>query len=95
MKASEIIIVNGLQNFEAESVRKPSGHIIVEGSVVADTLTCAHCGYTWIPIKGSGKIRGWCTHCNKVTCGRPECMECLPMEKRIDLYEKGKIKTLK
>lgn len=95
MKASDILIVNGLQKFEAESVHKPSGAIIVEGMHIADTLTCKHCGYTWIPVKGSGKVRGWCGSCGGVTCGRPECNVCVPYAKKIDMYEKGLIKNLK
>lgn len=95
MKASDILIIGGTQKFEAESVSKPSGAIILDGMHLADTLTCKHCGFTWIPIVGSGKIRGWCSKCNGVTCGRPECDNCYPAEKRLDDYEKGKLKTLK
>jgi hypothetical protein len=94
MKASDILIIGGSQKFEAESVSKPSGHIIVEGQVICDTLTCKHCGYIWVPIKGSGKKRGWCGKCNGVTCGRPECDTCVPLEKKLDMYESGKLKTL-
>jgi hypothetical protein len=95
MKASDILIINGQQKFEVEPIRKPNGHIIIEGQEIADTLQCCHCGHHWIPVKGSGRTRGFCTKCNGVTCGRPECMECVPYEKRLDLYEKGKLKILK
>jgi hypothetical protein len=95
MRADELFIIEGLKKFEAKSVSKQaSGAIIVEGMHIADTLTCCHCGYTWIPIKGSGKIRGFCTGCQGVTCGRPECDPCVPLEKKMELYEKGKIKSL-
>lgn len=79
----------------AESVRKPSGAIIMDGNHVADTLTCVHCGHMWIPIKGSGITRGWCRHCDGVTCGAPECMKCVPFEKKMTEYEKGKRKNLR
>jgi uncharacterized ferredoxin-like protein len=95
LKASDILIIGGSQKFEAESVRKPSGAIILDGMHLADTLQCEHCGYTWIPIMGSGKVRGWCNKCNGPTCGSKECHECLPMQKRIEQYEKGVIKILK
>jgi hypothetical protein len=95
MKASDILIINGKQDFEAESVRKPSGHIIIEGSEVADTMKCVHCGHQWIPIKGSGRTRGFCTKCNGVTCGSPECMPCYPFEQRLDDYERNRLKILK
>ena len=94
MRADELLIIDRLRTFETLSVNKPSGAIIVDGMHIADTLTCVHCGYTWIPIKGSGKIRGFCGKCHGVTCGRPECITCLPKEKRLDLYEKGKIRVL-
>jgi hypothetical protein len=74
---------------KVQTVRKPHGALILEGQQVADTLTCCHCGKMWIPIKGSGKLRGFCTKCGDVTCGL-ECQGlCIPMEKRLDLYEKG------
>ena len=95
MKASDILIIGGSQKFEAESVSKPSGAIILDGMHLADTLTCKHCGYTWIPIKGSGKTRGWCGSCGGVTCGSHKCNTCVPFEKKLDMYEKGKLNILK
>ena len=91
MKASDILIIDGRTTFDVEPIRKPSGHIIVEGQVVCDTIKCCHCGKHFIPIKGSGTVRGFCIKCNASTCGSSECMECLPEEKRLDLYEAGKI----
>jgi hypothetical protein len=95
MRADELLIIDGQQKFEAESVRKPSGHIIVAGQEVCDTLKCCHCGHVWIPIKGSGRIRGWCMKCSGPTCGSHECNACYPFEKKLNDYEKGKLKTLK
>lgn len=95
MNASEVISVEGQKKFEPLSVNKPSGAIILDGQHVADTLQCKHCGKHWIPIKGSGIVRGWCTHCNGVTCGAPDCMKCVPFEQRLDEVEKGIRKTLK
>ena len=91
MKASDALTIEGKTIFEAIHVRKPSGAIMINGEHVADTMSCKHCGYTWIPIKGSGKVRGWCNKCDGPTCGSSRCMDCLPQEKRLDLYEKGKI----
>lgn len=36
-------------------------------------LKCVHCDHRWIPEPGSGRTRGYCQHCNGVTCERPEC----------------------
>jgi len=95
MKASDILIIGGSQKFEAESVRKPSGAIILDGMHLADTLQCVHCGHVWIPVVGSGKVRGWCNSCGGVTCGSHQCHTCYPFEKRLDDYEEGKLKTLR
>lgn len=95
MRADEILIVSGKQSFEAAVARKPSGAIIIDGMHVADTMTCVHCGHLWIPIKGSGIIRGWCTNCNGPLCGSHDCFECKDFRKKLDEYEKGKLKTLR
>lgn len=71
-----------------QSVRTPHGGIMLDGKHVADTLRCCHCGRVWIPIRGSGAKRGFCTRCNDVTCG-PECTGvCEPIEKKMERYEK-------
>lgn len=72
-----------------QSVRNPHGGIMLDGQHVADTLRCCHCGVMWIPVKGSGIERGYCLKCMDVTCG-PKCAgSCIPLEKRIELSEKG------
>lgn len=35
---------------------------------------CCHCGYMWAVVKGSGKLRGYCTNCDGFCCGRPWCV---------------------
>jgi hypothetical protein len=90
---SKIITIDEILG-RVQSVRKPHGAVVMDGNHVADTLTCCHCGKMWIPVKGSGKVRGFCTKCNDVTCGL-ECLGlCIPMEKRLDMYEKGLVGTL-
>lgn len=89
MKASDFMVIG-----EVESVRRPSGAIIINGMHLADTLKCVHCGVTWIPVKGSGITRGWCMNCDGVTCGRPQCIKCVPFEKKMEMYEKGFFKAL-
>lgn len=79
------------------SARKPSSVIVVSGEhdEMLDCVQCGHCGRHWQVMKGSGKTRGFCMKCMKPTCGNKECNdECMPFEKRIELYEKGKIKVL-
>ena len=73
---------------------QPSGLIFIDGREVADTLTCVHCDLTWIRIPGSGRKRGWCMECGGVTCGKRECSVCMPFEKKLNLYEKGRISSL-
>ena len=86
------IITLDQQLDRVESVRNPHGGIMLDGVHVADTLTCCHCGYVWIPMRGSGRVRGFCTKCNGVTCGGEKCRTCLPQEKYLDLVEQGKIR---
>jgi hypothetical protein len=59
-----------------------------------DTKQCCHCGEHFPYQKGSGTIRGFCTRCMEMTCGKHRCMECFPIEERMDLYEKGIIPDL-
>lgn len=87
--------VKVLGDIDPIAVRKPSGAILIDGQHVADTLRCCHCGHHWIPVKGSGHVRGWCTHCNAPTCGSEECMTCQPFEKQLTEFEKGITKTLR
>ena len=65
------------------------------GMIEIDTLQCCHCGGHFEVVKGSGKIRGWCMLCNQVTCGKPKCDEHYPIEKKLDDFEKGKLKVLR
>jgi hypothetical protein len=94
MRADEILILDGLKKFEAEVAKKPSGAIIIDGMHVADTVRCVHCGHHWIPIAGSGITRGWCHHCGGALCGSKECFQCKDFRKKMDEYEKGKLKHL-
>ena len=71
--------------------RKSNGSFIVDGIEVAHTLQCCHCGKHFVSFKGSGMIRGFCMKCMKTTCGSIKCDNCLPFERRLDLYEKGLI----
>lgn len=40
---------------------------------------CAHCQFSWIYQSGSGRKRGFCYHCQGLTCGRKVCQaSCAP-----------------
>jgi len=52
------------------------------------TAQCCHCGTHFVMRNGSGVRRGWCFKCPGVVCG-PGCAECVPIEKRLDLAERG------
>ncbi len=80
--------MSGYKNSVSE--RNPSGTIIIDGQDVANTMQCCHCGKHFISVRGSGKIRGFCTCCMQITCGATECNPCIPFERKVDEYEKGK-----
>lgn len=84
------IIKPGEPDFYADVAfeRKPHGAIMVDGVEVAHTKQCCHCGMHFISRRGSGAIRMFCSGCNDVTCGSPECIECVPLEKRLERVEK-------
>lgn len=73
---------------DAEAMRRPAGHILLDGVQVADTAQCVHCGSHFVMRRGSGVERGFCTRCNGLVCGR-KCAVCIPFEKRLDLAEKA------
>jgi hypothetical protein len=62
------------------STLKPAGGLLEDGRQVADLLQCCHCQYTWRLQPGSGRLRGFCYRCMRVTCGKPECMVCRPAD---------------
>lgn len=40
---------------------------------------CSHCQVSWEYKPGSGNKRGFCFHCNGLTCGRKVCKDnCAP-----------------
>ena len=81
-----------LKNAKYEN--RPDGVIIAGGDEIAHTLQCAHCQRHFISMRGSGKLRGFCTKCMAVTCGNANCNECVPFEKKLEAFEKGKITSL-
>jgi hypothetical protein len=71
-------------------VQKPSGAILTDGQESAYTLQCGHCGTQWVPQKGSGKVRGFCTKCNEPLCGADACMRYhVPKEALLDFLDGG------
>ena len=72
----------------------PSGTILINNREVAHTKQCCHCQCHFVSVKGSGKIRGFCMRCGKITCGKLACDTCIPFEKKLENYEKGKTKIL-
>lgn len=97
----EIIVPNpqwsGLPKIKgaASAGRSVRGTIFLDGQEVGETVQCCHCQRHWIYRKGSGKRRGWCLNCNAMHCGRKECDTCTPFEKKLELYEKGKLEVLR
>ena len=68
----------------------PAGFIFIDGKETAQTLKCCHCGFQWVVVRGSGRVRGWCSMCNSVTCG-PKCSgKCVPEEQMLENIEQGR-----
>lgn len=67
---------------------RPNGFVIIQGVdgnlFEGETRQCCHCGGHWLVQPGSGKIRGWCGKCSAWFCS-PECMECVPHERMLDI----------
>jgi len=65
-----------------------------------DTIMCGHCNKHGLYKPGCGKQLGKCLKCMAVLC--PNCAKeaetivgpCMTLERRLDLYEAGKIATL-
>ncbi len=68
---------------------KEDGVILIDGQQVGSTQQCCHCGKHFMMIKGSGRLRGHCMKCNKITCGEIKCCACVPYEKQIENIERG------
>lgn len=67
---------------------KPDGNIIVDGNEAGETRQCPHCGMHFLSVRGSGKKRGYCMCCGKVTCGKERCDRCYPTEKMLEDIER-------
>tara|TARA_Y100000310_G_scaffold98201_1_gene95921 strand:- start:16490 stop:16765 length:276 start_codon:yes stop_codon:yes gene_type:complete len=72
---------------DAASMRRPDGHVLVDGEQVADTARCVHCGKHFVMVRGSGRRRGFCLKCSGMTCGAATCLACVPAERRIERRE--------
>ena len=73
----------------AEFESKPSGFILVGDKEVAHTKQCCHCNVHFVSVKGSGKIRGYCTLCTNIPCGAPACDVHVPFEAKLDFLDGG------
>lgn len=63
-------------------MRTEYGAITVDGRQVASTCQCCHCGAHFVFRRGSGTDRGFCMKCGRLTCGKPACDPCNPIEKQ-------------
>lgn len=77
---------------------KEHGYIILtteNGEQQRPTSQCPHCGYHFNIVRGSGHKRSFCMRCMKPVCDKEQCIkECIPLEMRLDLIEKGKAKEI-
>lgn len=76
--------------------RHPAGFIykgVDLGSDKVDefsTVMCVHCHMHWSVQPGSGRQRGFCMQCLGPTCGKPQCIPCVPFEKLMEAVESGR-----
>ena len=73
---------------------KPQGYAVIfdpdQGNLERDTFTCCHCEYVYhlkpgIPPENQAHF---CRTCYKLACPKPECVECVPFEKKLEQWEK-------
>lgn len=64
---------------EIHLVDRETGRTRTEG-----TYQCCHCARHITIQNGSGKLRGFCLRCHKVTCGRPCCDACVHWRQKED-----------
>lgn len=57
--------------------------------VERQTVQCVHCGRVWLWQPGSGRVRGFCTRCNGITCGSHACDVCVPLLQLVENLEAG------
>lgn len=66
---------------------RPHGYIIITDpeapTIEYDTHQCCHCGAHFAIIPGSGRLRGYCLHCDGPTCGAEACGKCDPLKRRL------------
>jgi hypothetical protein len=77
--------------------RRYAGTFLIDGKDSAVTLRCCHCGGHWIPVKGSGRKRGFCCRCMGFCCG-PTCPAlaygtCVPHDVYL-LFLEGKVTSV-
>jgi len=71
----------------AKAHRKASGCITIDGQEAADTIQCEHCGLHFVWTVELLKRGVWCRNCG-LTCGRPECLECVHWRKKFEQAER-------
>lgn len=59
-------------------------------SVEISMVQCCHCGRHTPYVPGSGRRRGFCMRCARLTCGDPRCDACLPIEQWLENREAGR-----
>lgn len=78
---------------------RPAGYILIVDpeakSKEYDTFQCNHCGGHHVVRPGSGNKHRMCLVCYSPIHDNPQCASgCNPIERRMDLYEKGKTLVL-
>lgn len=72
---------------------KPGGYALwmdPEGNKEQDTFTCNHCN-TVVYVKAAAsptEAGGWCNLCMRLLCMNCAGKECVPFEKKMEMWEK-------
>lgn len=66
---------------------REDGAVLFDGIQVSSTHQCCHCGGHFEMRKGSGRRRGFCMKCMRLTCGAHECDPCVPWEAKMEILE--------
>lgn len=71
------------------SLRTGHGHWQVidpdKGNTNGDSYMCPHCNN--ICFVTAKQLGGYCNLCNKQTCGKERCHECIPFEQKLEAEE--------
>ncbi|HVX15959.1 MAG TPA: hypothetical protein VHC22_32545 [Pirellulales bacterium] len=76
-----------MPRFSGELITTPWGS---DKAIRDGTISCAHCGYTWVHRPGSKRVRGFCMRCGGHVCSAACGNTCTCVERGLDNLEAGR-----